>query len=99
MTDGDRPHAGPVERPRDRLDLVDAVLVRDRVRAVAQRRVDDPDRSLIAPTPACSSATRTAAAVMMSRLPANGGRLSPAPSTSTISVTTPSAISGAIFSR
>ena len=54
------------------LDLVDAVAVRDRVRAVAQRRVDDPDRRPRGhgAASAYSSATRTAAEVMMSRLPA-----------------------------
>jgi hypothetical protein len=48
---------------------------------------------------ACNSATRTAAEVMMSRLPAKGGRLSPAPSTSSMTVTTPSPISGVVFRR
>ena len=49
VPDGDRPHARAIERARDGLDLLDAVLVRDRVRAVAQRRVDDPHGR-----PACS---------------------------------------------
>lgn len=68
-------NAGPVEPGHDVGDLLPGVLVTDGVRAVSQRRVSQPEiRRAHAATPvsrwAFASATRTAAAVMMSRLPA-----------------------------
>jgi len=69
-----------VEALHHRDDLVLGVLVGDGVRSVAERGVDEPEvaarldgRGGHAGTPSCdamASPTRTAAAVMMSRLPA-----------------------------
>ena len=74
VTDRDGPDTGIVEHLRDGRDLVGRVLVRDRVRAVAHRRVDEANRHAATGWFACSSATLTAALVMMSRLPAYAGR-------------------------
>jgi hypothetical protein len=69
-------HAGLVEPSRDQLDLLRRVAVPDAVRAVPQRRVEQPDplgvRRLAHAVclSAYRSATRTAADVMMSRFPA-----------------------------
>ena len=67
--------AGLVEAGHDVGDLLPGVLVPDSVRAVAQRGVGQPEvgrghAATPASRPALASATRTAAAVMMSRLPA-----------------------------
>ena len=75
-------HAGVVERGDDRAHVVLHELVADRMRPVAQCGVGQPDvdirREAHGDTPssvrAISSPTRVAAAVMMSRFPAYGGR-------------------------
>ena len=79
VADGHRPDAGVVECSGHRRHLLGRELVRDRVRAVADGGVDDFDRSRGAHhrgalAAAIISATRTAAQVMMSRLPAYSGR-------------------------
>ena len=79
-----------------RRDLVDGELVAFGVRAVAQRGVGDPD---VGGHLASSSPTRHAAAVMMSRFPAYGGRKSPAPLISTKTATRPSWNCGSFSSR
>ena len=99
VSDLDDRHSGSVEGTDDGSYFVDGELMTLVVGAVAQRCVGDADvpariemnhvahaftlRSFWA----ISSPTLVAAAVMMSRLPAYGGRKSPAPSTSTNVVT------------
>jgi hypothetical protein len=77
VADLDDGHAGRVEAAGDLGDLLGGELVRQRVRAVAQGGVGQAEGAH-PPAPALASAravpTRTAAAVMMSRLPAKGGR-------------------------
>jgi len=80
VRDLDRGHAGPVERLDDAGDVLDAHLMADRVHPVPQRHILDVKRLLClrfheaafvwSPEYANDSATRNAAEVMMSRLPA-----------------------------
>ena len=82
---GDLEHldVGVVERAHGRAHLLDSEAVRHGVAAVAQRRVGDPHVAAHASAPSRDSARRSptlaAAAVITSRLPACGGRKSPAP--------------------
>ena len=76
MPDADRMHSGLVQAAGDELNLVGRVRVADCVRSVSQGGIQQPHggrrgggvhRATFA---AWTSATRTAAAVMMSRFPA-----------------------------
>ena len=98
VRDLDRGDPCPVESRGNRGDVVGGELVRHARHAVPQRRVDQDDLPIgvfvghcAAPVTrfcwAMTSATCTAAAVMMSRLPAYVGRKSPAPTTSSMTVT------------
>src|SRR3546814_8795392 len=76
MRDLDRIDLRLIERPGDRLNMIEAVLVADRVHPVAQRHILDIEfgRSGVeahaAIISAIFSAVRSDAEVMMSRLPA-----------------------------
>jgi hypothetical protein len=79
VSDLDDGHAGLVQRARHGPYLIDRELVGYRVAAVAQGGVGDPNgrgahRATAPWRCVISSPTRTAAAVMMSRFPAHGGR-------------------------
>ena len=80
MRDLDDLDARAVEALHDLDDVLVVVLVADGMRAVAQRRVDESivgGGHALTPVVRCAamaSPTRWAAAVMMSRLPAYGGR-------------------------